>query len=157
EGSFTRRCAEITAAYPNFKEHHSAERAEQLFNTAGMLAGRERNFEGAHTTLDELEALLKSQVPSASQAPAAGESDADPGESQKLDSIAKGKRRVNDLEAEKKEWAVLSEAMRNLESRFQKVLAHVGPASPRGAQLEQEHARLLSVDQKRSDKTDSTS
>ena len=64
EALFTRRCAALTKEFPNnFKEHHSGERAEQLFNTAGMLAGRERNIDRALSTLDELEALLRSPVP----------------------------------------------------------------------------------------------
>src|SRR6266567_7675100 len=95
EARFAKRCAAMTAEFPNFKEHHSGARAEELLNTAGMLAGRERDFERALALLDELEALLRSPVPlpqpslptEEEQAKAQAE------ENRRLDSIAKGKRR----------------------------------------------------------------
>jgi hypothetical protein len=68
EAAFTERCAAIQAEFPDFKAHHSAARAEELFNTAGMLAGRERNFERALSVLGELERLLKSPAPPARSA-----------------------------------------------------------------------------------------
>src|SRR5258708_34756642 len=63
EARFAKRCAAIRAEFPNFKEHHSGARAEEMLNTAGMLAGRQRNFQRPVALLDELEMLLRSPVP----------------------------------------------------------------------------------------------
>ena len=156
EAEFAKRCAGITAEFGDFKAHHSAARAEELFNNAGMLAGREKDFERALALLDELEVLLRSPAPPP-KPPIPTEQEeaiAEAQENEKLDTIAKGKGPEDDPEAVAKEWTFLKKVMGNLEGRFLDAVALLDAADRLRASLEAEQARLNSVVEKRSGKPD---
>jgi hypothetical protein len=126
EEQFKKRIAAINSKFGNYKEHHSAAKLEELLNQAGYFAGRDRNFEAALETLDEFEELVQTPPPPKEPLPeltkehvAAKTSPEALPDDPRLDSIAKGKRRDDDLKGDGEDRKALEEIFAGLQKRCQ--------------------------------------